>query len=480
MGKKKKNQSFRLRKNKTFLISICFLLVILIGYLTGVLYYQDKFLSGTIINGHDVSNMTGNESNQVIEKNIKNQSLTLTFNDGQNEVLQSSQLGISFQKDNSIQKVMDQQNKWGWIFAFFSKDQKSVDDVVSVDDEGLNEGIASLQHAKQENQVAPTDAYIQYENGQFSIVKETYGSQFDMTKLVKGIKVALGSGQNKINVDKIDGYVKPSVKEDDQDLKNKLEAANQYCQSSISYKSYKGKVLTLDGSTMIEWLSQNEDGTYYKDDVVFKEKVENFVSQVSSQFNTYGEKRTFTGADGLSHSVSGGTYGVRVSQSEEVESLISLINEKKTVSDRTPCSTGKITDENGGLGNTFIEINITKQHLWYHKNGNVVMETDIVSGTETKSDRYTPSGTYYIYAKQKNRILRGQKKADGTYEYETPVSYWMPFNKGIGLHDASWRKTFGGQIYMTSGSHGCINLPSSFAANLYGQVTVNTPVVVYR
>ena len=108
------------------------------------------------------------------------------------------------------------------------------------------------------------------------------------------------------------------------------------------------------------------------------------------------------------------------------------------------------------------------------------METDIVSGTETKSDRYTPSGIYYIYAKQKNRILRGQKQADGTYEYETPVSYWMPFNKGIGLHDASWRKTFGGQIYKTSGSHGCVNLPSSFAANLYGQATVNTPVVVYR
>lgn len=477
---KKKSQSFHLKNKRSLLVLGCIILTVLIVYLAGVLYYQDKFLNHTYINGHDVGNMTQSEANHVMETNIGKQSLTLVFRDGQSEILQSSQLGVSFNKDNSIKKVMDQQNKWSWFLNFFTDEKKAVDDIVHVDDEGLNQGILSLQHAQQEQQLAPTDAYIKYENGQFSIVKETYGSQLNMDQLIKEIKVALSGGKNKMNIEKINGYTTPNVKEDDQDLKNKCEAANQYCLASISYQSSKGKVLTLDGQTMIDWLTKKEDGSYIKDDAVFKEKISDFVSQVATQFNTKGETRTFTGGDGVSHTVSGGTYGVRVSQNEEIEALLSLVNEKKTVTERVPCVTGKVTEENGGLGNTFIEVNITKQHLWYHKNGSVVMETDIVSGTETKSDRYTPSGTYYIYAKQRNRILRGQKQPDGTYEYETPVSYWMPFNKGIGLHDASWRKTFGGQIYMTSGSHGCVNLPSSFAANLYSQVTVNTPVVVYR
>ena len=99
-----------------------------------------------------------------------------------------------------------------------------------------------------------------------------------------------------------------------------------------------------------------------------------------------------------------------------------------------------------------------------------------------KSDpsRLTPNGTYYIYNKERNRVLRGTKQPNGKYEYESPVSYWMPFNKGIGLHDASWRSTFGGNIYINSGSHGCINLPTGFAGSLYSQIYVNLPVVVYR
>ena len=109
-----------------------------------------------------------------------------------------------------------------------------------------------------------------------------------------------------------------------------------------------------------------------------------------------------------------------------------------------------------------------------------MLKSDFVSGKESDPTRLTPSGTYYIYNKERNRVLRGTKQPNGKYEYESPVSYWMPFNKGIGLHDASWRSTFGRDIYINSGSHGCINLPTGFAGSLYSQIYVNLPVVVYR
>ena len=91
-----------------------------------------------------------------------------------------------------------------------------------------------------------------------------------------------------------------------------------------------------------------------------------------------------------------------------------------------------------------------------------------------------PDGIYSLTYKEKDRILRGKKLDNGKYEYETPVSYWMPFNGGIGFHDANWRSKFGGAIYQTSGSHGCVNLPPAKAAALYDLVYTGIPVICYN
>ena len=315
----------------------------------------------------------------------------------------------------------------------------------------------------------------------YSIIEETLGSKFNTEELVKNIKVALSEGKQQLDVTKANGYVKPQVYKDDQDLNNQLKAANEYCLSTITYTTPKGKEIALDGSTLITWLSKQDDGSYTKDESVFKEKLTAFVKELASQYNSIGATRTFTGKDGQSHTVSGGTYGFRVSTDSEVSALLKMINENKSENNRTPEHTGQLpSGENGGLGTTYLEINITKQHLWFVKDGSVVLESDFVSGKESDPTRLTPSGTYYIYNKERNRVLRGTKQPNGKYEYESPVSYWMPFNKGIGLHDASWRSTFGRDIYINSGSHGCINLPTGFAGSLYSQIYVNLPVVVYR
>jgi lipoprotein-anchoring transpeptidase ErfK/SrfK len=140
-----------------------------------------------------------------------------------------------------------------------------------------------------------------------------------------------------------------------------------------------------------------------------------------------------------------------------------------------------------------VEVNLSKQHLWMYKKGKVVLESDVVSGTS--GAHATPDGAYFILDKARNVVLRGPqvktkakkdkkgkviKPAKTEYEWESPVSYWMPLTyEGIGLHDASWRGAFGGSIWTYNGSHGCINLPVSFAPKLYDKVKVGTPVAVY-
>lgn len=477
---KKKNNWYSNHKKPVLICGIV-VLVLLIVYLAGMLYYNDKFLNGTMVNGSDVGGMTLQKANDQLSKKVNGQSLKLIFNDGQSEVLQSAQLGVSYNKDNSLNQLMKNQNKWAWFIGFFKNEKNTLTDLIQISDENLTNGIASMEHAKEENQIAPTNAYIQYKDGSFSIIEETLGSKFNIEELVKNIKVALSEGKQQLDVTKANGYVKPQVYKDDQDLNNQLKAANEYCLSAITYTTPKGKEIALDGSTLITWLSKQDDGSYTKDESVFKEKLTAFVKELASQYNSIGATRTFTGKDGQSHTVSGGTYGFRVSTDSEVSALLKMINENKSENNRIPEHTGQLpSGENGGLGTTYLEINITKQHLWFVKDGSVVLESDFVSGKESDPTRLTPSGTYYIYNKERNRVLRGTKQPNGKYEYESPVSYWMPFNKGIGLHDASWRSTFGRDIYINSGSHGCINLPTGFAGSLYSQIYVNLPVVVYR
>ena len=477
---KKKNNWYSNHKKPVLICGIV-VLVLLVVYLAGMLYYNDKFLNGTMVNGSDVGGMTLQKANDQLSKKVNGQSLKLIFNDGQSEVLQSAQLGVSYNKDNSLNQLMKNQNKWAWFIGFFKNEKNTLTDLIQISDENLTNGIASMEHAKEENQIAPTDAYIRYKDGSFSIIEETLGSKFNTEELVKNIKVALSEGKQQLDVTKANGYVKPQVYKDDQDLNNQLKAANEYCLSTITYTTPKGKEIALDGSTLITWLSKQDDGSYTKDESVFKEKLTAFVKELASQYNSIGATRTFTGKDGQSHTVSGGTYGFRVSTDGEVSALLKMINENKSENNRIPEHTGQLpSGENGGIGTTYLEINITKQHLWFVKDGSVVLESDFVSGKESDSTRLTPSGTYYIYNKERNRVLRGTKQPNGKYEYESPVSYWMPFNKGIGLHDASWRSTFGGDTYINSGSHGCINLPTGFAGSLYSQIYVNLPVVVYR
>ena len=126
-----------------------------------------------------------------------------------------------------------------------------------------------------------------------------------------------------------------------------------------------------------------------------------------------------------------------------------------------------------GYGFNYVEVDIGNQHVTLYENCRKVMESSCVTGIPNKS-RATHPGVFKIDYKQRNRILRGSRN-----EYASFVNYWMPFDGGIGLHDATWRGSFGGDIYKYSGSHGCVNLPLSFAKNLYAHVYTGETVYVH-
>ena len=121
----------------------------------------------------------------------------------------------------------------------------------------------------------------------------------------------------------------------------------------------------------------------------------------------------------------------------------------------------------------YIEVDISKQKLKIYKNEKKILETKVVTGLATDSNRKTVTGCFSVYSKERNRTLVGK-------EYKTPVKYWMPFYKAYGMHDAYWRSKFGGKIYKSSGSHGCVNLPKEVAPKVYKKINVGTPVLIHN
>ena len=131
--------------------------------------------------------------------------------------------------------------------------------------------------------------------------------------------------------------------------------------------------------------------------------------------------------------------------------------------------------EYGAVG-TYVFVSISKQHLTYFVDGKPVMDCPVVNGNI--HGHSTPKGTYHLNYKARNIVLKGTEDNGDTYE--SYVSYWMAFiGSSYGLHDATWRNTFGGDIYKNGGSHGCVNMPRESAARLYDMIEPGVPILIY-
>ena len=123
------------------------------------------------------------------------------------------------------------------------------------------------------------------------------------------------------------------------------------------------------------------------------------------------------------------------------------------------------------VGSTYIEICIEQQHMWVYKNGKQIASTDVVTGNKGNND--TPKGYYHVQSKSRGIYLTGPG-------YSSYVNYWMAFiGSSYGIHDASWRSSYGYPIYKGNGSHGCVNTPKSSMSTIYNNIPSGTPVIIY-
>lgn len=433
----------------------------------------NRLVPGTVINGIPVSGMTPQDAKSYMEGFFNgNYTLKLQDKNGNKETIRDTDIGLEMQVTGDIGAVLTDQNARGRENGPGIDNKYQVDAKMVYDERRLDAILSELSCVK--NGTPTTDAYISaYEEGKdFSIIPEVQGTEIDMDRLKEAVRNALDNRTSLVSLADTGCYKQVSVKSDNEELNRLCSNMNRFKDVTITYTFGDQKEL-LAGTEIAKWINGGT-GTGMAID---EQKAAAYIKSLADKYDTYGKPHVYKSTSGREVTING-NYGWQINQQEELAALKNMINNCSSQT-REPAYSQTAASRNGyDFGNTYVEIDMGEQKLYMYKDGECIVNTPIVTGNVSKNYT-TPEGLYTLYYKERNRILRGPKLADGSYSYESPVSYWMPFNGGIGLHDATWRGKFGGTIYKTNGSHGCINMPLNAAKTVYENVYKNIPILCF-
>lgn len=448
---------------KGIMIFFCILLVIYFGMAK---YFMNHFYFGSKINSINVSGKTVEDAKIIMTSELQNYTLKLKERENKSEEIKASDVGLKYNLDEELKRFKDSQNPFKWISAFFTAKNSKITIEPSYDKKLLKERIGKLDFFDSRNIIEPKNPSFKYTNNNYVIIDEILGNKVDKDILYSHVVDSILKMEGELDLESVGCYIKPKYNSKSQKIIETKNMLNKYAASKITYNFGETKEI-VDGSIINKWLKVNENFEI----IIDEKKVKDYIDGLSKTYNTVGKTRNFVTSSGKTISVGGGDYGWSINKIKEREGLINAIKNGETVTKEPVYSQTAFAPFKNDIGNTYVEIDIAKQHIWFYKNGSLIVQGDVVTGN-VRNNHSTPKGIYRLKYKQKGAVLRGSG-------YASPVTFWMPFNGGIGIHDASWRSVFGGNIYRTNGSHGCINSPYNVAKAIFDNINVNTPVICY-
>lgn len=456
------------RKKRNIIIisiasSLCILLVIYFGM---SIYFTNHFYYGSEINSISVSGKSVSEVEEQMPEELRSYTLKLEGRGGMQEEIRGEDINLLYNPDWEVKRLKDKQNPFQWIVSLFNKDDNKMTEELIYDTYLLKEQIDKLSCFDNSKLVEPKSPSFQYTDDGYVILNEVKGNKVNRDILYDEVIDKISKGEITLDLEIVNCYEEPKYNSSSQEVIDTKNMLNKYVGSKITY-NIGGKEEILSGSTIKNWIIINENL-----EITFDEaKIRSYLEIFSNTYNTVGKIRNFTTSMGNSIQVSGGDYGWLIDSDEELQSLITVIKEGQTTNKEPIYSQTAKSHEGNDIGNSYVEIDMSNQHLWFYKDGSLIVEGDVVTGN-ISNNTSTPVGVYKLKYKQKDATLKGEG-------YSVPVSYWMPFNGGIGIHDAVWRGIFGGDIYRTGGSHGCINAPYTLANTIFNNIDEGTPIICF-
>ena len=483
MGKAKKIKAVKRRKTgkdgkvKALWITGGVLAVICLIYVAISVYFISHFFVNTKINGKNFSGKTASDVEKYLQTNIKDYKLTILENEERQDVISGSEIGLEYRAGTEAEKLLKDQNGFAWPKAFFTENSRKVSVNVSYNEESLNQRISQLS-CLQTEQTPAENAKPEFDGNQYVIKPEVYGNAVDKERLTEQVKVHITEFQPQLDMVETKCYAKPKYVEDSKEVQEACDAMNKYVNASITYPM--NEPVVVDKALISQWLQVDGEMKVSLNTEAMKQ----WFTAFGDKYDTQGTTRTFTTPAGKSATVTGGTYGWSIDEDTELVNLQNSILNGEVVTREPAYYAGGTAAAHSGQdwGNTYAEVDMSAQHMWYVQNGQVVLETDVVTGEPIPS-RITPEGVYSLMWKQRDATLVGDIKPEtGKPEYETDVAYWMQVtSSGVGFHDAIWQTAFGGTLYQIpgTGSHGCINMPLDQAGALFNMIEPGTPVIFH-
>lgn len=462
-----------IRGKKIAAITVCTLAIAVLlaggAYAAAAQKYKRVFFPNTTINGMDASGMTVAEAKERLTEGIQGYVLTIEERGGKQEQITGEEIRLRAKFDGSLEQVVTKQNPYAWLSYKLNPAEYTIDTMVEYDEEALEQAAGGLDCMNPEFMTEPENAVISdYIPGQgYTILPQAKGTVVLPDVLKSSIADSVINMRERLSLEEAGAYKEPEIGESDPALRERLDAMNRFISTTVTYR-FGDKTEVLSGDRTHDWLEVDEGGNITVDEA----KAAAYVEELAVTHNTANKAKNIKTSYGQTIQVKGGTYGWKINQSEETAELIGILRSGQS-QEREPVYSQKGASRGEkDYGDTYVEINLTAQHLFFYKNGSLLVESDFVSGNLSRGWG-TPAGSFPLTYKQRNATLKGEG-------YRTPVDYWMPFNGGIGMHDAKWRGAFGGTIYKTGGSHGCINLPHAVAKKIYENISAGMPVICYN
>ena len=442
--------------------------------------YQGKFLPNTYVNAVKIDGMGIAEAEDTLIDNAGVCEVTFVAADGKKATFSSEEfMGKYFVPSGALTDAATE-DPYQWVNKLFNPTQYNVNFDFVYSRPALRELLTSFDWGDKKSQNAQI---VLTGDGNFEIEPESLGNEFDVGTLLDYADNQLRLGVTTIDMLESGCYDNYQPEITTQDLAPQMDVYESFSHCNISF-DFSDRKKIVDSSMILDWIATDEKGHIITDmngEVSFdRDKVSSFVAEMADETDTYGKPREFMSTlDGLITVPWNGNYssnyGWLINQEATVNQLIALMKAGKSVTVEPEYTyRGYVRDRND-IGDTYVELDISAQHMWVYIDGEIQLSADCVTGTETNPDKRTPRGVCYIWSKEEDRIL-------GTYAvqgYEQFVNYWMPFNYlGCGFHDLS-RGAYGGNIYMYNGSHGCCNLSYSVAKEMYSLVEVGMPVLIH-
>ena len=450
---------------------------LLVVYGIGGLFFSSHFMPNTRVNGEDVSWMSVDDlATHVTEVGQSFQSHVT--GDGIDITIPASEIELNYDGTAYGLEAGSQIDPWQWPTRIFSEHDFRAATGITFNQDKLNALVLAAVDAVNANAQPPTNATMAFDepSQSFVPVPDALGTMVDPATTMATVSDGIRTLQTNITLGDAD-LTQPIVRFKDDALAAVIDRANGLCKQSIPLRIADRDAGTIDINLMKGWLYTNEHCELLVNVDAVKEWTQ---GDLSRQFDTAGTERKYTRPDGKEVTVTGGNYGWNL-DGEALANLIAQNIQADNVGPiDVPMKSTAVEWNPGGpdWGKRYIDVDMTEQYVRvYGDNGEIVLESPCVTGIPYHA---TDEGVYTIFEHTANMTLVGlDYNGDGKPDYETPVSYWMPFNGGQGLHDAYWRYGFGGDIWQYDGSHGCVNLPTDVAAQLFDWSHVGDVVVVH-